>query len=174
MNLKRTATIVAVGGACAAWLAAAATSGTRDIAAPVESKPAPVDVRGAALASEIAKLQDHLHPTATPSQPARNLFQFAAPRPQPAAAPIPIAPAIAEPPPAAPIKVPPALKLDGIAEDQTPAGLVRTAIVTAQGQLFLAKEGESVTLRYRVDKISAEVVELTDLGDGTTIRLALR
>jgi hypothetical protein len=40
--------------------------------------------------------------------------------------------------------------------------------------LFLAKEGENVTARYRVARISSEVVELTDLDDGTVLRLALR
>jgi len=36
------------------------------------------------------------------------------------------------------------------------------------------KEGELVTPRYRVEKISSDVVELTDLTDGATRRLALR
>ena len=58
---------------------------------------------------------------------------------------------------------PPALKLSGIAEDATPDGLVRTAILSGFGQLFLAKEGDNVTERYRVVQISSDVVELTDL-----------
>ena len=49
-----------------------------------------------------------------------------------------------------------------------------TAIVSGAGQLFLVKEGENLTLRYRVIKISADVVELQDLGDKTTLRLALK
>jgi hypothetical protein len=75
----------------------------------------------------------------------------------------------------------PALKLVGIAEDTSAASddadnkkLVRTAIISGEGQLFLVKEGESVTTRYRVAKISADVVELTDLGIGATRRLALK
>ncbi len=55
-----------------------------------------------------------------------------------------------------------------------PEAPVRTAIVSAPGQLFLVKEGQNVTLRYRVAKISADVVELTDLGNGATLRLALK
>ena len=38
----------------------------------------------------------------------------------------------------------------------------------------MAKEGDSVAERYRVVKISSDVVELADLTQGTTIRLALR
>jgi hypothetical protein len=38
----------------------------------------------------------------------------------------------------------------------------------------MAKEGDTVTPRYRVAKISADVVELTDLIDNSIRRLALR
>jgi hypothetical protein len=38
----------------------------------------------------------------------------------------------------------------------------------------MVKVGENVTPRYSVAKISADVVELTDLEDGTIRRLALR
>jgi hypothetical protein len=38
----------------------------------------------------------------------------------------------------------------------------------------MVKEGETVTRRYRVTKISAEVVELIDLTDNSLRRLALR
>jgi hypothetical protein len=36
------------------------------------------------------------------------------------------------------------------------------------------KEGENVTSRYRVTKVSADVVELLDLATQTPRRLALR
>ena len=173
MNLKRTATIGVVGGALAAWLAAAATSGNREGTEPPVMTSPPSDRGAAALESEISRLHDRLRPTATPRQPGRNLFSFAAPKAPPPAPPVeappraPSEPEIARPAPAA-------LKLSGIAEDATPNGLVRTAVLSGLGQLFLVKEGENVTERYRVAKISAEVVEITDLGDGTTLRLALR
>ena len=38
----------------------------------------------------------------------------------------------------------------------------------------MVKEGETVTPRYRVAKISADVVELTDVIDDSTLRLALK
>src|SRR5262245_14627227 len=86
MNLKRTATIGVVGGALAAWLASAATS-NRPVPRPVVIPTPPIDLRGAELADEIARLRERLRPTTTPSQPARNLFTFRAGRAR-AAAPI--------------------------------------------------------------------------------------
>jgi hypothetical protein len=175
MNMKRTATIVVVGGAFAVWLANAATSGSRDVVIhPVErERSASIDARGRAMAAEVARLRDRLRPTVAPREPRRNLFQFSAVRPPsvPAAPRPPVseaAPVVAAAPPAPPFK------LIGVAEDAGPAGPVRTAIVSAPGQLFLVKEGQNVTLRYRVTKISADVVELQDLGDLTTLRLALK
>jgi hypothetical protein len=75
---------------------------------------------------------------------------------------------------APPIATRPALKLEGIAEDSTADAVVRTAIISDGGELHLVKEGDAVTARYLVAKISADVVELTDVGDGSVRRLALK
>jgi len=170
--MKRTATIVVVGAALLAWLAGAATS-TRPVMPPPIVERSRIEVRGDELAVEIARLHERLRPSATPRQPGRNLFSFqatAAPPPAPiAAAP---APALVEAPVALPALPP--LKLAGIAEDEGPEGAVRTAIISAPGQLFLVKEGETIVQRYRVTKISSDVVELVDLGDNSIRRLALR
>jgi hypothetical protein len=172
MQFKRTAKFVIVGAAVAAWLAAAVTSGRRPAAPPSVSSKRAIDARGAALAGETSKLHERLRPTATPREPGRNLFTFArsvsrktettrsastsvdrvSPAPQPA----------------------PPLKLFGIGEDVTPDAVVRTAVISSVGQVFLAKEGDDVTDRYRVLRISSDVVELTDRASGTTIRLALQ
>ena len=69
---------------------------------------------------------------------------------------------------------PPPFKLIGIAEDAGADGPIRTAIVSGPGQLFMVKEGQNVTLRYSVTKIAADVVELRDPGDHSTLRLALK
>jgi hypothetical protein len=173
MNPKRTATIVVVGGALLAWLAGAATSNRAIEPVPVISVPA-IDVSGVALEKEIARLHERLRPTATPAQSNRNLFSFrSAPgRAVPAPSSAPAAPALVEAPPLPP-PLPP-LKLVGIAEDPGPDGPMRTAIVVGAGQLFTVKEGENVTARYRVGRISADVVELLDLTDNSLRRLALR
>jgi len=170
MNRNRTAMIVA-GAALLAWLAGAATSNHAIQPAPVV-EPRLIESRGAELADEIARLHERLRPVATPRRPARNLFAYRA-IPAAAAAPAPT-PALTETAPApAPLSLP-ALKLAGIAEDSGADGPERIAFISGEGQLFMVKEGETVTQRYRVTKISADVVELIDLGDSSIRRLALR
>jgi len=171
MNLKRTTTIVVV-GALVAWLAGAATSNHTIPRVAVVQETA-IEKRGAELALEIERLHERLAPAVTPSAPGRNLFTFrpTAVRPAAPVAPLP-RPAITEFAPA-PIALPP-LKLSGIAEDAGPDGPVRLAFISGGAELFMVKEGDTVTPRYRVAKISADVVELTDVIDNSIRRLALR
>jgi len=172
MNVNRTLTLMAASGALVAWFAAAATS-KRDVPPPIVLATPHVDLQGAALSKEIARLHDRLRPDASPRQPARNLFAYhaaARPAPAPVAAP---KPALSET--AAPAAPPlPPMKLDGIAEDAGPDGAVRTAIISAGGQLFLVKAGDAVTARYTVARVAADVVELTDTIDHSVRRLALK
>jgi hypothetical protein len=172
MNFKGTATMVVVGAVLLAWLAAAATS-KHSIPPPVVAPPPPIDARGAELAGEIARLRDRLRPTIVPSQPRRNLFTFkAAARPTAATAGVSPTPAPAIE--AAARMAEPPLKLSGIAEDPGPDGPDRTAIISGQGQLFMVKQGDQVTERYRVARIATDAVELTDVDAGTTRRLVLK
>jgi len=178
MNLKRTSIIFVCGAALAAWLSAAIAPARPP--APVDTTaPMPVDASGAALANEIARLRERLRPDHPPSQPTRNPFAFEAP---PSAAATVIAPPPAADPAfgAAPINVPRfRLTLAGIAEDPSPdgGGPLRTAIITGNGQLFLAKSGDIVNdqdAEYKVGAIAADSAELTDLRDNTTRRLTLK
>ena len=175
MNFKWAATLVIVVGALAAWRAVALKPEsigptTLDIAAPE-----PIDARGVALEKEIARLHHRLEPGAPP-QHGRDLFRFAAPAPR--AAPLALvsnpAPTVA----AAALPTQPALKLIGVAEDITAGGLVRTAIISGPDQLYVVKEGDRVTPRYRVARISPDVVELQDLNaalnEAGVRRLALK
>jgi hypothetical protein len=176
MNVKRTILIGVAGGAVAVWLAAAATSNTRTIAPVVPSKPTVVDKSGAALAAEVRRLHERLRPSDTPVD-SRDLFRYAAKSSpslslQIANAAAPVA-APAAPQEITPLTVSP-LKLEGLAEEQGAQGVVRTAVISGFGDFFLVKEGDRVTPRYRVAKISSEAVELTDLSDNTPVRLALR
>jgi hypothetical protein len=173
MTVRRAAIFVIVLGALAAWIAAAATSGVREIKPVTPFTPSSIDARGVALEAEITRLHDHLRPTASPRL-GRDLFQFAAARP-------PVAPqdAVAIPPP--PIPVPtvapaPALTLIGVAQDAADGGAVRTAIISTPGQLFLVKEDEEVTAagrRYRVTRISADSADLS-AADDTMLHLTLK
>ena len=172
MNLKRTTLFAAVGAALIAWLAGAATS-NRAIPPVTIAVQTPIEKRGAELAGEIERLHERLAPTVAPQSPGRNLFTFRAVAAR-SVAPVSDAPraAITELPPVA-IALPP-LKLSGLAEDAGADGPVRIAFISGEGQLFMVKEGDTVTARYRVAKISADVVELTDLIDNSVRRLALR
>jgi hypothetical protein len=172
MNLKRTATIAAIGVPLIAWLAGAATSNHTITPAPVVVAQ-PIEVRGAALATEIARLHDRLRPDAQPVGPGRNLFAFRAVPVRPAPVPVLAAPAALSEAAPLPPALPP-LTLEGIAEDAGADGPVRTAFIAGGGLFFMVKEGEAVTSRYRVVKISGEVVELSDEIDHSTRRIALR
>jgi hypothetical protein len=173
MNVKRTALIGVAAVAVAVWISAAATSNTRTIAPVIPARTNVVDKSGAELAVEVRRLHERLRPTDTPLH-SRDLFRYSA-RPSassgPPAAATAVVPPPPEPPPAAMVSP---LKLEGLAEDHGDQGPVRTAIISGFGDIFLVKEGDSVTLRYRVAKISADAVELTDLTDDTPLRLALR
>jgi hypothetical protein len=172
MNFKRVIAFGAAAGGLAALVAGAATSGNRPVERPVLPRTTEVDASGAQLSAEIARLHERLRPTIAPQARARNLFAFTARPPREAVA--PLAPALSE---ASPATVDPmrSVKLIGVAEDSGPDGeLQRTAIISGFGELFFAKEGETVADRFRVSKISSDVVELTDIQDNTRVALALK
>ena len=171
MNVKQTATIVTTVGALAAWLAGMVMPNRAVAPTPVVDRVPTIDARSAELATEIGKLHDRLRPSTTPRHPGRNLFRFEA---RPAAPPAfePPPPTPAEAPAPAPAVLP--LRFIGVAEDPGPEGPLRIAFITAGGQLFIVKEGDLVLERYRVARIAADAVELTDSVDGGIRRLALR
>jgi hypothetical protein len=174
MNLKRASLVAAGGGALAVWLAAAATPGSGGAPAISPSKPTALDAQGAELSGEVQRLRERLRPDAEPRAPGRNLFRYAASRSRSATS---LAP-VTEPDASSvtPVRELPKIPLDfiGVAETAGDQGIVRTAIMTAGGQLVHAKEGESVASRYRVTRITSELVELVDTADGATTRLVLR
>ena len=65
-------------------------------------------------------------------------------------------------------------KLIGVAEDQGPDGVTRTAILSAQGQLYMVKEGETLAWIYRVGRVSGDSVELLDTTGGDPLTLFLK
>jgi hypothetical protein len=139
--------------------ASAETSGTTTLAAEVQA--------------QTLRLKSRLAAAPAPHEPFRNPFSFATRRePErrdaPASAAELPAPAIGPP-------LEPAIELMGVAASESPAGVVRTAIISAlDGELFLVKEGESIASRYRVGPVSADAVELYDLLTGAVRRLTLR
>lgn len=178
MSSKRAAAYLVLASLLIAWLASAAGV-PRGPAIP-QPDAQPVKTAGTeTLAGEIqaqtARLKERLAAAPAPQDPSRNPFAFAPRRPKglrPAlvartAGVAPIAPA--------PAPVAATLSLIGIAEDLTPEGIVRAAVITADGgEVFLLKTGETLGARYRVASITADAVVLTDLASGATRRLALR
>lgn len=157
------------GGAIAVWIAAAATApASIPRSAPV-SRAAAVETSSAALATEVARLHERLRPDATPTQ-ARDLFRFGHNRSNAVAA---GTPAFAAPAPVAVMEAAkPAYRLVGLAEDGTEH--VRSAIISGNtGELFIVKEGDAVTERYRVGRIADDAVELIDTIDQSALRLGL-
>ena len=171
MTVRRAAILVIVLGALAAWIAAAATSGVSEVRPVAAFAPPPIDRSGVALEAEIARLHDHLRPTASPRFD-RDLFQFAAPRPRV----VPKDAAAVAPAPAPSAAPAPSLTLIGVAQDAVEGNTVRTAIISTPGQLFLVKEGEEVNvagLSYRVVRLSADSADLS-AADDTMLHLALK
>jgi hypothetical protein len=169
MQLTRLVLLGVAGGAIVVWAATAATSPSPQTAtAPPRVVPTRTD--GAALQSEIARLHDRLRPDATPLQQ-RDLFRYGGAPSRATVVVPPVAPATLAPAPIVP--VPPIYKLIGLAEDQAVDGVVRTAIISGRGEVFVVKVGERVGDRYRVARIGADVVELSEDSGSAPLRLAL-
>jgi hypothetical protein len=165
------------GALLVAWLAAANT--TWQDAAPT-APPAILQDEMAvprALAVDVEaegrRLHDRLSQAPTPTRGTRNPFAFdvkpASRAPRGAE---PIAAAAAAPTDA---ETSPTLLLVGVAEEPSPEGLHRTAILSGPGgAVYMVMEGQSFAGRYRVRKIGADAVELQDLLTSGFRRLAIR
>ena len=168
MNIKRIATLSAAGAVLAAMIAGATTSGVRR-PAPIVTTPntTGIELQGAELAAEVARLRARLRPADQPQEPARNLFQFGE-RASRAAASAPVLSALE--PPAVATPPPPPLELIGFASE----GATRTAIISGFGDLFLATEGDRIAGQYRVSRVDGDGVDVTSLSDGSTLTLRLK
>jgi Tfp pilus assembly protein PilP len=176
--MSRTA-VYGVGGTfLVACLAAANMPQDRDTPPAREPRAAQArtpDAIALDVQSQAARLQTLMARAPAPDPSLRNPFAFdAAPRPLRAAASVAQAPVADEP--AAPLPPPlPALILLGVAEDSTPGGPRRTAIIGGDGDtIYMVSDGEAVGERYRVKKIGADAVELEDVVTKAYRRLAMR
>lgn len=176
MNVRRIVWFGVSTLAIASWLASAATSGVRPAVVPLPPiRPSVLDLSMTSLQAEVGRLHERLGPTATPTR-SRDLFKFQA-RPSKRRSPLGQGTPAPQAAPAADVVVAPPrppLTLIGVAEDLTPDGVVRTAIVSGFGDVFLVKMGESISGRYQVGQVSGEAVVLTDTTTDTSTTLALR
>ena len=165
-------TLLAGGGLVATWFAVTPSDTTAPKAgATIVDRARP---GGALLADDLAAEEAKLrrHDGNLPPRPStRNPFRFSAKQPAATSShPGQAAEALAPTEPAQPAQ--PSLSLSGIAERKTPQGLVRTAIISGEGQLYLVTEGEMVAGRYRVMTVDSDAVTLGD-ERGANIRLVM-
>ena len=177
MTTRRAVTYGGLSCLLAAWLASAASTTFQPYEpARHESELGTTGTSTDALAMEVqahaSRLRQRLKSAPTPQSPHRNPFAFQV-RPQQVVQPVrraePVAPVAALPP------AEPRLSLIGIAEDQGPSGLVRTAIMADEAEnLLMATVGNTLLGRYRVEAIGADAVELKDVNTSAVRRLGLR
>jgi len=178
MTARRTA-FYGVGGALlVAYLAAANMPSQGERSREREARPA-ATAGSTSIAADVSaqaeKLRTRMAQAPTPDRNPRNPFAFGEPRrtvPLPERtvhAAVVETPAVEAPPPL------PALTLMGIAEDASPSGPRRTAIIGGERDaLFMVTEGQLVIDRYKVTKIGADAVELEDIFSHAFRRLAMR
>ena len=65
------------------------------------------------------------------------------------------------------------ISLAGIAADETPSGPRRTAILSLDGRVVLARVGDDLPGPYQVQRIDDDAVELFDPGRQSSFRLTL-
>jgi hypothetical protein len=169
-----------IGGASLllAWLAAASGDAPQSRGVSAPSRPGDgvvLQTLAADVQAQAARLRRRIGTAPAPTGPRRNPFAFDTPDPE-----VRImrrAPRVVPPPIDDTARMPaePALSLLGIAEQATPGGLVRTAMISSGGDdLALVTEGQTLGLRYRVVAVGVDAVELKDLVTGATRRLALQ
>jgi hypothetical protein len=162
------------GGVLATWLAVtpnqSVTPSAPTAGRPVETRtPTAGDLNGQADRLRSRTSAVVLRPST------RNPFRFrddraaapAADRFNASPTPAAVAPSLEDSPPA------PRLRLSGVTEKSTPEGARRTAVISGEGQLYLAGVGDTVAGRYSVVAIDPEAVVLRDTT-GAEIRLLLR
>lgn len=174
MNARPGFVLAFVVVALSAWLAIQTGGSLAPAPRPVpaaEGAASPLDPMVRAVQSQAGRLRAYLADVPPLTRPTRNPFRFR----QPAADASVRRPAPALSTPSA-VLAPsrPVLTLSGLAEDTSPGGAVRTAVITAGGQLYLVKEGETFARRFRVDRIGADTVRVSDLDDQTTFTLMLK
>jgi hypothetical protein len=175
MLFTRTSAMLVGGGLLAAVLVSPALMRSPTPTSVGPSRPFVTEAPGTFVAPDrIAALraQQQARPQQTPAvRTSRNPFVFASREDRTDTRPV-SGPALVVAPPSAPPRPP--LLLSAIADETIDSTVVRTAILSIGGQVFLAKEGDRPIPRFLVVRITADVVELRDETDGAQLRLALR
>jgi hypothetical protein len=177
---SRQAAVYGVGGALLVAYLAAANMPSEESGSPDRAGRPVATSGGESLAVEVqsqaARLHARMAQAPVPDPNPRNPFSFGVPAraARPAAHDAMVRAAVApEPIPYMPPL--PALTLMGVAEETTPAGPRRTAVIGGEGDtIYMVVEGQAVGDRYKVTKIGADAVELEDLLTKAYRRIAMR
>lgn len=148
-------------------------------AAPDEPNQALVDVE-----RQAQRLRRHLIDAPAPRDPGRNPFRYGqGPVPGGRSRPPRVAPTGAaevrapEGPAEGPAQLSPSLpsiRLVGMVEDGEGESVVRTAVISAFGNVHLVRVGDLLAERFSVTAIGADAVELLDTTTQQVLRLGLR
>lgn len=182
MTPKKTAAYLTLAILSAAWFASAVGVPSQPRQAPTVPPVSNDEARLETLARDVqaqgSRLRKRLASAPEVQAPVRNPFTFGlrdTPRPAPARGMAEAASVIDFVPEPEPAPREPMLVLIGVAEDKTPEGLVRTAMISEDGEvLHMATTGDQVIGRYVVVTVSPDAVELKDLSTGLARRLVLR
>lgn len=174
---SRTAAVYGFGGVLLVACLAAANMPQDASETPARAPRTPHASSPDALATDVsvqaARLHDAMAQAPVPGVNLRNPFAFHTHGASSAASTVRAAVAADEAAP--PVTSPPLLTLMGVAEDTTPTGPRRTAVIGGDGDtIYMVGEGDAVGDRYRVTKIGADAVELEDVLTKGYRRLALR
>jgi hypothetical protein len=189
VNRDRALAVVASTGMILTWLANAATprpeparfdaERVAGVAGPrVDPVQEATDVLAFDVEREGERLRVRVANSPVPRPSGRDPFQFGTPRvppPRRLARLAPMAPAVTAADPADDDPTPPIrIKLIGMAERDTPDGVVRSAVLSGPSDVYIVVIGDQLLGRFTVKAIGADAVELDDSGTGQPVRLALR
>ena len=178
MTLRRATLYVAGGTLLVAWFSSAASMSLARSprrGPQVVADSAPAQNLAVSVQTQAKRLKERLAAAPLPQQPIRNPFAF---RPSPdirvapgSRAPVPVATTA----PVAMVFPDVPLLLVGLAEHRNGDGLVRSAVISSNGEdLIMADVGSVIVGRYTVTSIGSDAVEMKDGSTGRIRRLVLQ
>ncbi|MGQ0734552.1 MAG: hypothetical protein ACT4QD_12965 [Acidobacteriota bacterium] len=172
--MPRTVTLVGAVGVTAGWLLASIVSPPVARVQSLPERRVPAAAKSQPEATLVEPLKLVAPPAPTPPTPGRNPFVFEAPTPVALPMPTPTEAGSGGVPTASASVSPvtyPTLTLAGIATRVTPAGLVRTAVLSDGRSVFLARAGEAAGVFQVLDVAESSVIVQREGGPRLVLEL---